>query len=407
MKSSDLRAFPAVILAGALALAAQPSADLIEKGRAALDKQEVVAAWDCARNAVAESPASASAHEFAGEVLFRRGDIHGAEVEFKKALDLAPRTARAWWGMGRVADCASMRKTAAAHFNRAHALDPADPRIFRNWIETLQGRQYIEALRAYLMMDDPGRDEEERIGMTLRAEALSQVGDRKLGRLKSDYAPAEIPFKPLFQNAVALRGFGLPVSINGCKPITLLLDTGAGGITINRKAAAKCGLEKIPGAVFRGIGDDRQMEDGFFAVASTVKVGSVEFSDYPIEVSNRKSVGDEDGLISADVFSDFLVKFDFHNRKLRLDRLPNYTPGDSGPFDRIITTEMRDFTPVYQFAHHLMITTRVNGSRPVLFVIDTGSTATLISSDFAREPTISSFSLRDSPSTTATPLLSI
>jgi hypothetical protein len=44
---------------------------------------------------------------------------------------------------------------------------------------------------------------------------------------------------------------------------------------------------------------------------------------------------------------------------------------------------MRNFVPVFRFGHLLLIPTRVNESREVLFVLDTGSAKTLISYEMA------------------------
>ena len=92
----------------------------------------------------------AAAHEFAGEVLFRRGQFTQADAEFKNAVELEPRLALAWWGLGRVAECASMNKTAVEDFRRAYELNPKDPRILSAWIPQLRGQERAKALQTYL-----------------------------------------------------------------------------------------------------------------------------------------------------------------------------------------------------------------------------------------------------------------
>jgi hypothetical protein len=46
---------------------------------------------------------------------------------------------------------------------------------------------------------------------------------------------------------------------------------------------------------------------------------------------------------------------------------------------------MRTFVPAYRFGHLLLVPTRVNESREVLFVLDTGSAKTLISYEMAEQ----------------------
>ena len=57
------------------------------------------------------------------------------------------------------------------------------------------------------------------------------------------------------------------------------------------------------------------------------------------------------------------------------------------PKDRYIAPEMKSWTPVFHFGHALLIRTEVNGSKPMLFLIDTGSGANLLSTRAGREVT--------------------
>jgi hypothetical protein len=120
--------------------------------------------------------------------------------------------------------------------------------------------------------------------------------------------------------------------------------------------------------------------------ADTVRIGSVEFADSIVRVSDKKTFPDIDGLIGMDVFSAFLVTLDFPKRMLRLAPLPNYL-NDGEPHDRAITPELKDFTAVYRLGHSLLIPTKVSDSEPVLFIIDTGAGRTLIAPELARQAT--------------------
>src|SRR5437667_2221066 len=120
--------------------------DTLTLGRKALLNEGVSMAWTFSQKALVEAPESAAAHEFTGEVLFRRGDFSRAKDEFQRALKLDERFAPAWWGLARIAECESMRKTAASYFRRAYELDPRNQRIFLDWATHLDGRQRIDAL---------------------------------------------------------------------------------------------------------------------------------------------------------------------------------------------------------------------------------------------------------------------
>ncbi len=101
----------AVLLATPVLFGAD-AGDTLALGRKALQNDGVATAWRLAQKATSDAPDSAAAHEFAGEVLFRRGQFAQAEAEFSQAAKLDPNFALAWWGWARVSECSSMYKTA-------------------------------------------------------------------------------------------------------------------------------------------------------------------------------------------------------------------------------------------------------------------------------------------------------
>jgi hypothetical protein len=213
-----------------------------------------------------------------------------------------------------------------------------------------------------------------------------------------------------------MRGFGLQVAINGQKS-KLLLDTGAGGITINRKLAARAGLQRVSDIHIGGIGDKPDVA-GFVSYAESIRIGQLEFHDCPVEVIDRTSVVDEEGLIGADVFSKFLIDLDFPRKKIRLSPLPP-RPGESAPtvslsaggedtdsdakpaedksraappnnphyYDRYISPEMNSYARVFRFGHMLLVPTKVDDVPGKLFLIDSGAWNNTITPDAAREVT--------------------
>ncbi len=388
MRSKFMKAIFALLLAAACPfIRADSLEEALAQGRSALARQEVASAWEFSGRALTLIPDSAAAHEFAGEVRFRQGDIGGAEREFKKAIELSPANARAFWGLGRVLQCASLRSTARNYFRRAHELDPSDPGIFLAWANTLSGKERAEALRAYLAMNDPTLDEDGRLALVLHL-AGEESPARKRATFVGEYAPSEIGLSRVMLDINRIRAFAIPVKIDDAKPLRLVVDTGASGIVLNGKTASRLALTRLADSIFGGIGDERKHEAGYIAIAGRVKIGNVEFTDYPIEVSDRKAESDTDGLIGTNFFSDFLVTLDFGAHKLRLNPLPNHRPGEETLVDRRITPELIGFTPVFEFGHSLMISSHLNDSdRPALFLLDTGSSTSIVSKQLAAEVT--------------------
>src|SRR5262249_49807694 len=124
-------------------------------------------------------------------------------------------------------------------------------------------------------------------------------------RLVSKVKATEAPLEAMLIDPFHMHGYGLKVKVNG-QSSRLLLDTGASGLLINRKMAEKAGLQRISASKISGVGD-KEGSNGYVAFADSIKVGDLEFQNCPIEVSEKRSIMDDDGLIGADVFSSFLV----------------------------------------------------------------------------------------------------
>ena len=229
----------------AAALCAGPLDDPLAVGRKALDNDGVATAWRLAQKALSDAPESAAAHEFAGEVQFRRGEFAEADAEFKAAVEWNPRYALAWWGLGRVAECASMNKTAVEDFHRAYQLNPKDPRILAAWIPRLRGQEREDALNRYLASmraapaNGPGDPRQQLEELRQRADLAKALNGREAMALASPYQSAEVPLQAFVSGATHLRTFGLEVMVNG-KPARLVLDTGAAGscFRIRRRSAS-------------------------------------------------------------------------------------------------------------------------------------------------------------------------
>ena len=370
----------------AAASCAGPIDDTLATGRKALASDGVATAWRLAQQALKDAPESAAAHEFAGEVRFRRGEFTEADAEFKAAVKWDARFGLAWWGLGRVAECASMNKTAVEDFHRAYQLNPYDPRILARWISRLKGQGRADALKRYEALmkaesaSDAG-DPKQAQELHEREELAKALNGRPPTALASPYQPTEVPLQAFVSAATHMRTFGLEVLVKG-KPARLVLDTGAAGITLSRAAADRIGLERVTGATVRGIGDNAKLTGGYRAIAERFQIGNVEYRDAVIAVADQSFVGIEDGLIGTNVMNEFQITLDFAGGKMRLDPLPNIHLGDELP-DRTVSPQMENATRVFRFGHILLVPVRVGNAENRLFVLDTGAAGTLISYELA------------------------
>jgi predicted aspartyl protease len=211
-------------------------------------------------------------------------------------------------------------------------------------------------------------------------------------------------------NNGAWQGNGLNVEING-KPSQLLLDTGASGVLISSKLAGVAGLKPTVAVPMGSIGD-KPDATARIAYADSVKIGEMEFRNCPLYIVDRLPTA-VDGIISTDVFANFLIDLDFPTSTLTLSQLPP-RPGE-GPTnaglssgenagrepqtkssdsaaqspsryeDRYLAPEMHSYVQAFRLGHFLLIPTRINERTQKLFVLDTGSFDNTISTTAAQE----------------------
>lgn len=378
-KSDDaLRIYRAVLERDPASAAAQ-----VGVARAQLHREDFVAARDAAAAAVSRFPNYPPAHTVLADVHFREGHFGPAEEEYRAATRLDSNFAPAWLGWARIAEVTSHFATAHRYLEHARRAAPDDPDVLYAWADLQRSRpERLAALRRYLEVGGADIGEEED-SVRHRIEYLAALGDRRIFVLASPPAPTEIQLVPLLEDPQHIRGWGLTVAINGARPEKLLLDTGAGGIAIGSKMAARLNLKRLTTATISGIGDQGPVS-GYRALAERVVIGGLEFHDCLIDVSDKKSVGSETGLIGTDVFSRFLVTLDFPKRRMRLTPIP---AEDSGLHDPVVTDANRSFTQFFRFGHMLLIPVRINDREPSLFVVDTGATLSNISDRLARQST--------------------
>jgi tetratricopeptide (TPR) repeat protein len=396
--------------------------------RTFLKRGKVAEAYEAVQKGRQVAPNSDALQVALGEVHFRQGNIAQAEREWLSVVNRQP-DARALLGIARASESYSLYRRAKVAIDEAHRLDPGDPEIHSFWMGTLKLSERIKALENYIAgaNDDDVETRKRKVHYLEMLKARAAAPQHGC-RLTTSLTSTEADLKAIMYNPKQQRGFGLNVSLNGQKAL-LLLDTGAGGITINRRIAERAGLKKLEESTTGGIGDEGSVRS-WSAYAESIQIGNLQFQDCLVDVIDKSSVLDDDGLIGADVFAAFLVDIDFPDRKLKLSELPRRPEGTShdselrlsigtqyanedgssklpdtnglrrpesiGPQDAYVAPEMTAYTHVFRFGHLLLIPTRVGETTPKLFLIDTGADKNAITPQAAREVT----KIADNPSFT-------
>jgi tetratricopeptide (TPR) repeat protein len=404
---------------------------------ALLRQRKVADAADLVQKALASQPKSTILLTAKAEVLYRQGTPWLAGNVVEDTIPKDPCNARLHFVHARLLRLSSYYAGEQRELRVAHQLDPYDPAIRREWINTLSTRQRIAELEQYLA-SPTGDDPEDISHLRTYLEALQKrlTDPHKSCRLVSSTNSTEIPFAMMMRDATHIRAFGLDVKLNDHNA-RLEIDTGAGGLLVSRSVAQRAGLKSFVETKVSGVGSEGEKK-AYAAYADSIKIGSLEFHDCMVEVLDSRNVVDSDGLIGMDVLSGFLVTLDYPIRKLELGPLPprptdtgpqapalhtgegseddedtpatGATAGTAGqplakdsaakpavvsattpkgPQDRYIAPEMKSYNSVYRVGHLLMIPTSLNkaSNPPKLFILDTGAFSTTISPEAAREVT--------------------
>ncbi len=383
--------------------------------RCYLKQRKLSEAFKAANDGIAQPNSSTDAHAALGEVLFRMGEMGRAEKEFMSAVNSQPPSARGFLGLARLYAAISLHRKAKLLVDQAYSLDPDDPDIRRIWIGTLDLPTQEKMLEQYLSgPNDESSDTRHKLQRRLELLKVRQANPRRVCQLSGEMHPTVENLEPLMADSNHQYAGGLQVEING-KKSKLELDTGASGILVSQKIGEKAGIAPVAETEIRGIGD-AGVSKGYVGYAETIKIGNLEFKDCLVEVSTKNLGLGTDGLIGADVFSDYLITIDFRNEKLGLDELPkrpnesskhtaldtvalasqssssgpdddrkSVSPVATVPQDRYIAPEMKSYLQVFRFGHDLLVPTIVDGKVQKLFLMDTGSYRNFMSLQTAEE----------------------
>ena len=340
--------------------------------RVYLQRKDPADAYTAALKAVALTPDRAPAIVAMGEVHYRQGKIPEAELDFLRPLQVCNLDARAYLGLNRIYRATLNWKRAKTNIDQAYKLDPADPDIRRAYLATLGGAERIKALRQYLAGDtDDDAEERERLKNELTVLEGESDHPQSVCRLVTKVTSTENQLERLLYDSQHVRKYALAVKVNGVSS-RLMLDTGAGGIVMNRKIAEKAGIKSIVEDKIGGIGDKGEAA-AYLGHADQIQIGELEFQNCFVQVVSGRSVIGDDGLIGANVFSHFLVDVDMPDEKFKLSELPPIPNESTGEIslesrgtgkrplhDRYVPPEMKDYTKIFLIGHALLIPTSVN-----------------------------------------------
>ena len=339
-----------------------------------LKLDDVKAADESSEKALAALPDSAATHAARGDVYFRRGLIPEAEAEYKTALKLDEKCARAWLGQGKVDAAYARRDQSKTAVAKAHELDPEDGDALYEWAVRQPYPDNVAALEKHLA--EFRNDEETERHEREYKEFIKTLAGRRVWIPARDVDRTEINLEMLTNGPnMVRRGYGLRVRLNDRASVTLLFDTGSSGIVITRKLAEKIGARKLSERGLEGVGKSGGAK-GYQAWVDKIVIGDLEFHDCFVHATPHE-VAEVDGTIGADVFNKYLITVDFPKHKLRLGPLPQAT-------ESAVRSGTDAFTQAFNFGQFLLLPTEIGKNATGLFVVDSGANANTISPELAK-----------------------
>jgi len=342
---------------------------------------DVKAADESSSQALALLPQSALIHAIRGDVYFRIGRLADAENEYKSALKLDQKCARAWLGVGRIYTIVSRPGQAKEALARARELDPEDGDTLFYWAVTLAYPDNVKALEKYLAEYHLDPEDERRKHEYL--EFIKAVAGRDIWVPVRNISHAEIKLDPIIPHPGQSLGLAIKATVNS-KAGVFLLDTGASWLTISRKLAEKIGVRKLSEQALEGTGEGRPSQ-GYLAWVDKVTMGDLEFHDCVVHVSTEKTMDGVDGLVGVSILEHNLVTLDFPHRKLILDALPPRGDDSSGPLVHPFSPVSSPATQMFTFGHIVLLNTQVNQKTAAMFVLDTGANSSFLSQQLAEQ----------------------
>jgi hypothetical protein len=353
MSSSPL-AIPLIVLM-ALALQLPSVADLltrdeVQQAEALLDKQ----------------PRTAESVALRGEIDYRKGNFDRAGALYKEALGMNAKTARAHYGLGKLAIGKLKTKQAIQEMMRAIELDPKEPlyRFYASEAWALE-KNYAEQrkqIEEYIALNpsDPDRLAEAKAGL----EMLKALGN-DVASVDAPQNPAPIPLRKSL-NLVFAR-----VMINGRGPYEFAVDTGASQIVLSEKLAGDLGLTPVTSTIMHGVGGGGKIDTKLYSVKE-MTIGDVKIKNVPVGTFNDPLVSQlADGIFSTAVLSDFILTVNYPGNQLEISR------------KRPAANPASEVLPAWYFSNLLLVPVQVNGQHRGNFIVDTGAVTTVISHNMA------------------------
>ena len=341
-----------------------------------LKQKKLVEAFTFALPVTQAEPRNAYAFAVLSAIYLNAGNFTEASNAVTTSLKLDNHIALAWAEYGLLNFYENRISKSLDSLNTAVYYDPGEPDfIFAYAQVAARAERYREASDAYQKFLDSSNElnteRRERIEGLVRF--LRYLGGRTALYALDGADKTSINFKLVGNRPL------IEVKINNsAEPLRFVLDTGSSISVISDEAAEKLKIKTVThGGFAHGIGGDGKFEI-VYGFLHSVDVGGVRVKNVPVYIRKFHSSADKvDGYIGLALISKFLTTVDYGDLTFSLARKKN---------------ENGAKTPVEDVSEPLRLTSsgflsgevQIQGIEvPFNFIVDTGASVSVISSDLA------------------------
>lgn len=332
-----------------------------------------------------DDPKNARALSVLGATLLTGGRFKDARALFYAAIKLDRKQDLAWAGYGMLDFYENRINESLQNLQEAVFHEPQEPDyLFALAQVSARAERYTEAADAYKdflsVSSSADADRRARIrGLINFLRFLGQAGKLYTSTGKDE---TSVPFELVGNRPI------IKLRVNGNdEPLRFVLDTGSGISVISDATAKRLGIRSITkGGFARGIGGDGKFEI-VYGILREVKIGEVSLRQVPVYLRKFHAESHPvDGYIGLALISKFLTTIDYGAKTFSLTKKED----DKRDF--------RDATAELSLPLRLTSSGFLSGEVqlegvdvPLNFIVDTGASVSVISSDVARSEGMSTF----------------
>ncbi|MEP7211539.1 MAG: aspartyl protease family protein [Acidobacteriota bacterium] len=374
------------ILRRALLLSPNNSRAKLKLAFVNIRQRRLVDAYNISFEIARDEPDNSYAFAVLGTTLLNGGKFPEARKVLYTALKLDKREALAWAGLGLLEFYENNIDESVTSLRQAVYLEPREPDYYFTFAQvSARAEHYTDAANAYNQFLSLSRDtdDERRTRIEGLVAFLKYLGQRQTLYTSTGADETSVNFE-LTENRPVVR-----LKVNDSdEDLNFVLDTGSGISVISDETAKRLKVKPITrGGFAKGIGGDGKFEI-VYGFLRQVQIGGVKLRNVPVYIRKFHSEGPKaDGYIGLSLISKFLTTIDYGKRTFSLAKREKMLDVAGGSVSLPLRLTSSGF---------LSGEVQLEGVDNALnFIVDTGASVSVISSDVAKLDCMIPFALTE------------